>query len=739
MKSKNKSYPYYQDLNIIRVLACLAILLYHLGWLKGGFLAVCLFFVLTSFLTVTSAFKKTKFSLKEYYLNRFQKIYLPLLIVVFLTIMAVSFIPKINWLNLKPETTSVLLGYNNYWQLSANLDYFAHHISSPFMHLWYIAILLQFEIVFPFIFLACRKLGEKTKKFVPSFILGLLTVLGIVYFYYSFKHQNIMHVYYDTLSRSFSLIFGLLIGFLYHDYGFLIPSKLQNKIVAKIIFGVYLIILLISFIFIDASSVWMPISMILVTIITGRLISYGSLAPRPLNIGDKIVKSLANISYEIYLWQYPLIFFLPLININYILKLIIFFLTLIGLSYLLYYALNGKRKYKYLGLAPMLIGVGYGIYVYIITPDHSKEMQALEQELAKNALLVQEKQEEYAKQMAADEAVWAESLKDFDLSDEELNAQIANLPVVGIGDSVMLGAINNLYDTFSKGYFDAKISRTAWVVNDIVKDLKNRHLLGDIIILNLGANGDCPDTCKTQMLNTIGDREIFWLNVTNDNEVHFNDKLTKLAQKYPNIHIVDWVSASRNHPEYFVADGLHLTASGRVAYTKTIHEAIFNYYKEKLAQEKAEAINKHDEEQKSKLSFYGNDLLLNTYEYLSASFTLHKFNIKSDYDFTMLKTELETEIANNTLPQRIVFLFDTNLNLTKENYTELLEILEGRELYVVAISNEKLKEISDLPLKIIDFTTEMESHANYLSPDKIHLTLEGNIALKDFLLTIFAV
>ena len=271
MKSKNS--PYYQDLNIIRVLACLAILLYHLGWLKGGFLAVCLFFVLTSFLAVTSAFKKSKFSFKEYYLNRFQKIYLPLLIVVFLTIMTVSFFPKINWLNLKPETTSVLLGYNNYWQLSANLDYFAHHISSPFMHLWYIAILLQFEVVFPFIFLACRKLGEKTKKFVPSLILGLLTVLGIVYFYYSFYYQNMMHVYYDTLSRSFSLILGLFIGFLYHYYGYLIPSKLQNKVAAKIIFSLYLLILLISFIFIDASSAWMPLSMILVTIITGRLIA----------------------------------------------------------------------------------------------------------------------------------------------------------------------------------------------------------------------------------------------------------------------------------------------------------------------------------------------------------------------------------------------------------------------------------------------------------------------------------
>ena len=63
----------------------------------------------------------------------------------------ISFIPSINWLNLKPETTSILFGYNNFWQLSANLDYFARHANSPFIHFWYIGIFLQFELIFPFI------------------------------------------------------------------------------------------------------------------------------------------------------------------------------------------------------------------------------------------------------------------------------------------------------------------------------------------------------------------------------------------------------------------------------------------------------------------------------------------------------------------------------------------------------------------------------------------------------------
>ena len=140
---------HYGKIDLIRVISCLAILLYHIGILKGGYLAVCIFFVLSGYLSVISCFKKEKLSLKDYYLNKLKKIYLPLLVTVFITILVVSLIPSIDWINLKPETNSVIFGYNNFWQLNANLDYFTRNVNSPFMHFWYIAILLQFDLIFP--------------------------------------------------------------------------------------------------------------------------------------------------------------------------------------------------------------------------------------------------------------------------------------------------------------------------------------------------------------------------------------------------------------------------------------------------------------------------------------------------------------------------------------------------------------------------------------------------------------
>ena len=69
-KSKNNKKEYYKNLNIIRVIACIAVLFYHLGILKGGYLAVCTFFVLSGYLSCVTSFKKEKFSYKEYYISR---------------------------------------------------------------------------------------------------------------------------------------------------------------------------------------------------------------------------------------------------------------------------------------------------------------------------------------------------------------------------------------------------------------------------------------------------------------------------------------------------------------------------------------------------------------------------------------------------------------------------------------------------------------------------------------------
>lgn len=729
------SKKYYKDINIIRVIACIAVILYHLNILKGGYLAVCTFFVLSGYLSVISAFRKDKFSLKDYYKNRLKKIYIPLLVVVFITIAVISFLPNISWFNLKPETTSVLLGYNNFWQLDANLDYFARHIDSPFMHLWYISILLQFDLVFPFIFLILKKIGDKISKIIPCLITIILSIISSLYFYNVSMGPNIMITYYDTFARIFSLILGLTLGFIHTYYKPLILNFLKGSVISKIIFTLYLIISIILFIYIDASHSLFAITMIIISLITCRLIDYGTVnKENNINIFDKIVKSISNLTYEIYLIQYPVIFLFQQINIDINLKIFVIIVIVLILSYIVHFALNNKKEAKfkilrYLILILLLIISSYGGYKYYLAIDHTEEMKALDEELAKNAEMVKKKQEEYALKQKQEENVWMETLNNLEDAESKLKEAVTNLSIVGVGDSVMLGAINNLYEKFPNGYFDAATSRTAWVANGILNDLKAKNIVGEVVLFNLGANGDAPEEKKIEIMENIKTSKVFWVNVTNDKDVGVNSKLEALKEKYDNLYIIDWNNISKGHPEYFLSDKIHLTEIGREAFVDEIYNSIFEVYLGEFNKEKDAIIKEYENKQNKKVSFYGNDILLNSYDYIKENFEDSNFIINSNFTFDLLKQELETAIKENKLNKNIVLAFDKTLEISDVEYIKLINLCKDHKIYILDITNKYNFAYENV--NIINFYEEIQKHNEYLMVDNIHLTAEGNIALSN--------
>ncbi len=736
-----RSKKYYDYIDIIRVISCVAILLYHLNLLKGGYLAVCVFFVLSGYLSCISAFKKEKFSFKDYYLNRLKKIYLPLIITVFITILIVSFVPMFSWLNLKPETTSILFGYNNFWQLNANLDYFARHINSPFIHLWYIAILIQFDLIFPYIYTLLKKLGDKVHKILPCIITGILSIISLVYFYISSKNNNMMFTYYNTGTRIFSLLFGLTLGFIHSYYEPFIPRKMKKKPKFFIAFYIYLLILIILMVFISSKSKHFAISMILTTLITLRLIDYATVIKSKIKHFNKSIKFISNISYEIYLVQYPLIYTISLLFTNHIIRVSLIILLTFITAALINYSLNLKNKktkiVKYIPISVLLIASLFGAYKYITAKDYTNEMKALENHLNENEKIMQEKQEEYKNALKEEEEHWQQILDELDTNKDKLNEVVTNLKVVGIGDSVMLGALENLYKTFPHGYFDAKISRTAWVANNILVDLSSKGMLGNPVILNLGANGDCSLDCKKKILETCGNREVFWVNVTNDKDVNVNDTLEALAKNYTTLHIIDWKSISKGHPEYFVYDGIHLTEEGRSAYSKALYNAIYEVYYKKYQQKKDEIINEYKNELKNKISFYGNDILINAFNYLHDYYPEAKYNTDKSFTYETLKSEIEREVNSGTLTHKVVFVLDKNISLNRLEYEEIFKLCKGHEIYIVATTKEAVESLNDLEnIQIIDFYKEIESNPSYLMPDNIHLTDKGNKALSEALKTI---
>ena len=737
MKKRISRQKYYKNLDLLRLLSCIAILLYHLNILKGGYLAVCTFFVLTSYLSCLSEFKKDKFSIKDYYLKRIVKLYIPLIIVVFSSLAVISLFPNISWFNLKPETTSVLLGYNNFWQLNANLDYFARHINSPFIHLWYIAILLQFDLVFPLIFVPLRKLGDKVSKSIPCIITALATTISTIYFYRMSLTQNMMVTYYDTFTRLFSLLFGLTLAFFHNYYKSLLPNKFKESPYKNIIFTFYLILLSILFVLIDSKSPYFALSMVITTILTCRIIDYATTtSTNSLNLVEKVVKSLSDISYEIYLTQYPIIFLFQYIKLQPLYKLAAIILVTIITSYIIHFALKKTKRFKvfkYLLLTSVLIVSIYGAYQYYLAKDHTLEMKKLKEQLAQNEQMIKESKEKYATQLKQEQEDWTKQLENLEECESKLNEVVSNLPIVGVGDSVMLGAISNLQSQFPNGYFDAKVSRTAWKVAPILKDLTEKNKLGNPIVLNLGANGDCSKSCKAEIMQIADKRQVFWLNTTNNETA--NNNLYNISKEYSNLHLIDWSSISSGHSEYFYADGIHLTPTGRVAYTKAIYDAIYQEYLNEYNEKKKAIISEHEEQEKNKISFYGNTLLLNSFEYIEKDFTTAAFIINKDYTYKSLKSEIEQALKNNAITNKIVLAFDNTTNIKTTEYEELLKLCKDKELYIVAtnttVTNLSKKNYSNLV--VLDFTKELKKHPEYFMADGKHLSDKGNKALSKLL------
>ena len=713
---------HYGKIDLIRVISCLAILLYHIGILKGGYLAVCIFFVLSGYLSVISCFKKDKFSLKDYYINKFKKIYLPLLVVVFISILTISLIPSIDWMNLKPETNSILLGYNNFWQLNANLDYFVRHINSPFTHLWYIAILLQFDLVFPFIFIILRKLGKKVSKIIPCILTFIPAIISFIFFCKYVNNGSIMQAYYNTFTRSFSFLLGIYLGFVHSYYKHLV---IKNINIRKIVFSIYLIALTIMFLFVDSKSSFLNISMILTTIITMRLLSYSVTNTNNDIKFSKVISSLAKVSYEIYLIQYPVIFLIQDIKINSFIKIPLIIVITVILSYIINYALSFKKKDKknilkilLLIIVSILSIIGCG--KYIITKDYTGQMKKLEADLNANRKLIEKRQKEYEEKLKNQEDEWEKFLNSDEQNEEQLKEAVRNMKIVGVGDSVMELAVKNLYKEFPNGYFDAATNRTERDAFEVIRDLKNKKILGDVLLLNIGTNGYCNVNCKEELTKIIGDDiTVFWVNATRPDYDVFNDFLIEYAGKHDNVHIIDWITVMKENPGYLIRDGVHPNVKGCGFYAETLYNEIYKFYLKEYKDNKDAKIKEHEQKEKDKLTFIGNDLLLGVFEQLEENYKNTDFIIDKDFTYESLKNTLKDKKMSNNL----IFMFDKSIDLTNKEYNDLIETYKDSNIYIIDTTN-KLK-FDNENVKVIKY----KAKDKHLKIDGIHLTDEGNKAL----------
>lgn len=352
------SHPEYRpDIDGLRALAVLAVVAYH-GFpysIKGGFVGVDVFFVISGYLISTILFKsfeRDAFSFSEFYFRRINRIFPSLILVL-------VFCYVFGWLELLPDEFKQLgkhisagAGFlSNYilWNESGYFDSSAE--TKPLLHLWSLGVEEQFYIIWPIILWAAWK--RKINLILVTLCIGTISFCLNI----NNIKQDPVSTFYSPQTRIWELLTGTLLagfstygqniligseyiikasGFIRNYYIFRIPS---NIILAGAISIFGFVSLNICFFIIDKDvgfpGFWalFPVLSTVLIILAGK-----SSVVNRLVLSNKIFVWIGKISFPLYLWHWPLLSFAQIIesdvpSINIRLMLITFSIFLAWLTH----------------------------------------------------------------------------------------------------------------------------------------------------------------------------------------------------------------------------------------------------------------------------------------------------------------------------------------------------------------------------------------------------------------------
>lgn len=235
-----KSDIYRTDIDGLRAIAVLPVILFHLNFLPNGYLGVDVFFVISGFLITGIIFKALKsdsFSIFSFYKKRTRRI-IPLVSfvsIISLLIGMFTMLPddlenlaqSIVATNLFSNNILPILTTKNYWDIVNEFK--------PLMHTWSLGIEEQYYLVYPFIFLFIGK--KRIQWILPSLI--VLTLISLVLFFMNFaEYQKFYLLQFRFFELSIGGIAAILMNGKVFDYRLpLLPILLLILLVSTPIFN----------------------------------------------------------------------------------------------------------------------------------------------------------------------------------------------------------------------------------------------------------------------------------------------------------------------------------------------------------------------------------------------------------------------------------------------------------------------------------------------------------------------
>ncbi len=224
LASKAKKADFRPDIEGLRAIAVIAVLLYHAGvpFAGGGYVGVDVFFVISGYLITGLLFRELEqtgtISLLRFYSRRAKRL-LPLTAVVLVAVVAVSW-PLFDPVRMEEVSWDVISAglYVMNWTLAFQAtDYFAAGLqASPVQHFWTLAVEEQFYLVWPTLLLAVawwyrRDKENRNLRTALAVTFAFIAVASFAYGVYATEREAGV-AYFSTLTRVWELALGGLLA-----------------------------------------------------------------------------------------------------------------------------------------------------------------------------------------------------------------------------------------------------------------------------------------------------------------------------------------------------------------------------------------------------------------------------------------------------------------------------------------------------------------------------------------------
>jgi peptidoglycan/LPS O-acetylase OafA/YrhL len=562
----------------LRAIAVTAVVLYHLGisWIPGGFLGVDLFFVISGYvitrLILDSINQSSALDLREFYAARLRRIYpafifMVVCIIIFIGVWAPEAIKRF-----LSDLPYALTGSINWLLVARHQDYFEAIGRPPLLqHTWSLAVELQFYLIWPIILLTVLKYFGK--KNIARIALLIAIISGVTLFLVSLQldqsnAQQVSHIYFGTDTHSLGLFLGsaLAVSWIPQNLSADIEKRAQDVIDAIGVIG--LLGLIAAFLFIDEANaslyrIAFPLAGIFGCLVIISLVHPASrFAPL---ISSAPFKWVGQRSYGIYIWHWVIFqvtrpsvdltgqsWALYLARVLLVLALADISLRWVEIPFRQGSVQNWFRGMKYrsakVKLRQQLSIVFSVIAVLAVTSSISVQAINKADQIAQNQVTQQEDESVSQENLGSTTGLWV------------------------TGDSVILGIRSKLESKEHISLINARVGRQAPELLAVMR-VDQSSVPSSPIVFNLGNNNalneqtviDIFEVVKNQpqviVVNTSVPRA--WKDAN-------NAIISKVASGYPNVRLVDWDRVSKDRPELFAPDGVHLSPTGSDVYVDLV-------------------------------------------------------------------------------------------------------------------------------------------------------------------------